>query len=287
MVRINFDDQCRKRDEWLALTETERHAIIQERNQKWFDEVSKRCPQWNCECKHASVFKTQDELIASPFQCPTCDRVYDGRDWFRTTELYNAITDWENLQCEVMWLTGEGSFGDDDHSTNSDDVEEWALDLMDICDAVTHQDVRPIWSLAVAIWSHRRPLNAEEIAELCAAEAACRPLIELLWRRAKTRPSDPDEWSADVGTPEGGVLRRRPKLRPHQQEIIDAIRDAGNRLTTDEILAVLEKKGTHRSEGTTKNTLAALVQFGPLTNKTDEYGRGYGLPEWDEKVSKD
>lgn len=232
-------------------------------------------------CKHASIFRTQDDLIESPFQCPTCDRVYDGRDWFATTQLYNAIVDWENLQSEADSLVGDVSFDvDSEEKTSLEEVEEWALDLMDICAMETHQDVMPIWRFAEAIWGHRRPLGINEIAKVKAAETSCRPLIELLWYKARTKPWDPSEWEGIAQHSSGSVLRPRVKLRPQQQEIVDVIREAGRRLTTDEVLAALERKGKRRSEGTTKIILAAMVQFGPLTNSTDKYGRGYGLPDW-------
>jgi hypothetical protein len=279
---MNWQEELkRKRDEWLALSDEEREAIIQMQRKLHFDELTGKCPMWRCECKQAYVFRTQDDLIESPFQCPTCDRVYDGRDWFRTTQLYNSITNWENLQTEASWLLGEISLdGDADEKSSYDEVRESALDLMDICDTVTHQDVTPIWRYAAAIWDRRRPLEASEASAVKAAEAACRPIIELLWYKARTKPWDPSEWESNALHSSGLMLRRRERLRPQQQEIVDVIREAGRRLTTDEVLQALQRNGKRRSEGTTKTTLAVLVQFGPLTNATDNYGRGYGLPEW-------
>jgi hypothetical protein len=273
-------------DQWRALSDDERQTKVQQQRQEFFDKLSKECPRWKCECKQVYVFKSQQELVESPFQCPTCDRVYDGRDWFKTTQLYNAITDWENIQAEAMWLTGERKLNDaDDTKLSFDEIQEWALELMDICDAVTHQDVTRIWKFAESLWNHDRPLDANEMTEIRNAEAACRPLIELLWFRAKSRPSDPNEWGSQDVQAHPATLRPPPKLRPQQQELLDVIREAGHRLTTEQVLDALNAKGKRRSEGTTKNILASLVQFGPLTNATDEFGKGYGLPEWSKDKS--
>lgn len=70
------------------------------------------------------------------------------------------------------------------------------------------------------------------------------------------------------------------RLSPGQQNIVDAIREAGRRLSQDQVLAALEAKHGAASIGTTKNYLAALVKFGVLTNRRDVHPPGYGLAEW-------
>jgi hypothetical protein len=70
-----------------------------------------------------------------------------------------------------------------------------------------------------------------------------------------------------------------PALSPAEREIVDVIRDVGHRMTTREILEMLEAKGPV-SVGTTKQALAAMRRHRVLTNRSDTRPRGYGLPEW-------
>jgi hypothetical protein len=80
---------------------------------------------------------------------------------------------------------------------------------------------------------------------------------------------------ASIGrTPRPGILSKS------EVEIVEVIREAGERKTTDQILALLSRGGP-ASEGTTKNGLAHLVRMGVLTNRQDVRQRGYGLPDWD------
>ena len=72
-------------------------------------------------------------------------------------------------------------------------------------------------------------------------------------------------------------------LNASQQAIVDLIGETGHRLTKVGILDALNAKGLTASPGTTGQTLAALTQFGVLTNLRDHHGRGYGLPEWTEE----
>ncbi len=197
MVKIKSGDWQRKRDEWLALSKHEREAIIQQQRPEHFDQITKECPMWSCECKQAYVFRDRSDLIETPFQCPTCDRVYDGRNWFVTTQIYNAIMDWENLQSEARWLVDAINLDDEDNEKSSLDegIEEWTLELMDICAELTHQDVMPVWRFAETISSHRHPITADEIGEIRTAESACHPLINLLWYKSRTKPWDPNEWN--------------------------------------------------------------------------------------------
>jgi hypothetical protein len=67
-------------------------------------------------------------------------------------------------------------------------------------------------------------------------------------------------------------------LKPAQQRIVDVVRNAGRRLTTDEVLGQLGDV----SVGVTKQTLAYLVQMRVLTNRRDSFGSGYGLSKWTE-----
>jgi hypothetical protein len=66
-----------------------------------------------------------------------------------------------------------------------------------------------------------------------------------------------------------------------EQEIIDIIREAGRRLTGEQVLTELDRKRGSASPGTTKNYLASLVRQKRLTNRRDVDPPGYGLPEWD------
>lgn len=72
------------------------------------------------------------------------------------------------------------------------------------------------------------------------------------------------------------------RLSKCQSEIVAVIREAGRRLTTDEVLAYLTRIRPNPSTGVTKQYLADLVRFGILSNRKDVTPRGYGLREWDE-----
>lgn len=71
-----------------------------------------------------------------------------------------------------------------------------------------------------------------------------------------------------------------PDFTESELAIFAVLREAGKRLTKNGILSALSSKGINASEGMTGQTLATLKRFGFLTNQTDSYGKGYGLPEW-------
>ena len=62
-------------------------------------------------------------------------------------------------------------------------------------------------------------------------------------------------------------------------DIRAALQDAGRRLTTTQLLAALDRRGTPWGESTVKHTLAAAVDAGFLTNDQRANPRGYGLAE--------
>jgi hypothetical protein len=65
-----------------------------------------------------------------------------------------------------------------------------------------------------------------------------------------------------------------PRLSEIERRIVDIIRRANRRLTTNEILT---KLGASVSVGMTKQTLANLVRNRSLDNRADVRPRGYGL----------
>lgn len=69
-------------------------------------------------------------------------------------------------------------------------------------------------------------------------------------------------------------------LPPSYQKILEVVREAGKRLTGDEILNALSRKYGSASPGMTKQNLAVMRREKLLTNRTDTDPRGYGLPEW-------
>jgi len=66
-----------------------------------------------------------------------------------------------------------------------------------------------------------------------------------------------------------------------EQQLIDMITEVGKRLTTNQVLAELNKRHGPTSEGTTKSALATLTRAGILNNRSDLKPKGYGLPGWD------
>ena len=78
-----------------------------------------------------------------------------------------------------------------------------------------------------------------------------------------------------------GNDQKRKKRRNQRDDIIEILRDAGHRMTGEEILAALEIRNGTASSGTIKIYLASMVGCGSLTNRKDVEPPGYGLPEWD------
>ncbi len=70
-------------------------------------------------------------------------------------------------------------------------------------------------------------------------------------------------------------------LSEAERRIIEVIRHAGHRMTTDEIVSELERQHGAASLGTTKNALAGLRRRKILTNRQDVKPKGYGLAEWE------
>ena len=83
---------------------------------------------------------------------------------------------------------------------------------------------------------------------------------------------------ADTNT---AASSKERELSPGKQAIIDVIRAAGQRLTTDGVVDALAKAHGVASEGTTKVYLSELVSRRLLTNRQDVTPKGYGLPEWE------
>ena len=79
------------------------------------------------------------------------------------------------------------------------------------------------------------------------------------------------------GKPDGNM----DALSEAESRIIEVIRDAGHRLTTDQVLRELENRHGAASIGTTKVNLATLVRRRLLTNRQDVSPKGYGLPGGD------
>lgn len=78
-----------------------------------------------------------------------------------------------------------------------------------------------------------------------------------------------------------------PPAPPTRQEgsncradILSVLRSEGRRLTTSQLLDVLEKRELIWGESTVKTKLAEMVDDGSLTNDQTARPRGYGLPEW-------
>jgi hypothetical protein len=68
--------------------------------------------------------------------------------------------------------------------------------------------------------------------------------------------------------------------RESDGQICDALRAIGHRLTTSELLSVMNQSSMNPSESTVKKRLATMVKEGRLTNDPKARPRGYGLPEW-------
>jgi hypothetical protein len=70
-------------------------------------------------------------------------------------------------------------------------------------------------------------------------------------------------------------------LSPCEADIITTISNAGQRLTAEGIKRGLQDAGKLHGDSTVTKALARLVQKKKcLTNRSDSYGRGYGLADW-------
>lgn len=71
-----------------------------------------------------------------------------------------------------------------------------------------------------------------------------------------------------------------PDSESCEADIREILEDAGQRLTTMQILAALDRAGKLWGESTVKRKLAEMVRDGQLTNEKERRPRGYGLPQW-------
>jgi RNA polymerase sigma factor (sigma-70 family) len=70
-------------------------------------------------------------------------------------------------------------------------------------------------------------------------------------------------------------------LNSCQRDLLTVIERAGRRMSADEARLALREAGLPHGDSTVIKALASLCQqHGPLTNRRDSRGRGYGLPEW-------
>jgi hypothetical protein len=68
--------------------------------------------------------------------------------------------------------------------------------------------------------------------------------------------------------------------REIDNQIFEALRHKGHRLTTLKLLKAMEEVGGATSESTLKKRLAQLVKAKRLDNSPKAKPRGYGLPKW-------
>ncbi len=123
-------------------------------------------------------------------------------------------------------------------------------------------------AVAVALKNHDK---------MPAAEKARKALLKEIY--AEINVVQVEIAKAFVAKVEGVPIRADTgRLTPIQEQIVGLVRQASRRLTTEEILEALEQANGAASVGTTKQSLAELTRRWILTNATDAYGRGYGLP---------
>jgi ssDNA-binding Zn-finger/Zn-ribbon topoisomerase 1 len=151
------------------------------------DEYLDSLPWWNCECKEAYRSLSQEEAELHPYQCPGCDRVWDGITWFKSTEWYNVVVLYENITTDIDRLVNHGERLDPEFG-------DWVLDLMCECDRLTHQDVSTLWHWGRSVWYWGSAFKQEHVPAVEAAREACEPLIQLIWRYAESKPWRREEW---------------------------------------------------------------------------------------------
>ncbi len=106
--------------------------------------------------------------------------------------------------------------------------------------------------------------NLSEVVHVAITGADGRKIADLLWppplRQAPETPPEPARADDD---------------RDCRADILAVLREAGRRLTTNQILAELERRSWLWGEGTVKRHLAGLMSDGELTNDSRARPPGY------------
>ncbi|MBA3484813.1 MAG: hypothetical protein H0T51_23680 [Pirellulales bacterium] len=157
-------------------------------------EYATQYPFWDCPCKLTVYRMGQSAAFCKPYHCRTCDRVYDGRNWFISLEWYNLIVTWEDFAHEVGAVLLEEPMDGVDEQT-----EQWAIEVMDFCDRKTRLDASVFWRLWVALVAQRPPMDEEHRDKLHQAVRACDPHVQLFWKRAESFPWRAEEWENAAG----------------------------------------------------------------------------------------
>ncbi len=145
-------------------------------------------PFWRCKCRDETYRMSQFDAELDPYHCEVCDRVWDGRSWFRTMDWYNAIIAWETVNTYVAQSLRRERIT----SYHGDELEREALDFMAACDTMTHCDVSCVWRLVQAI--HQSMKHGAYEQDIRDARHACEPLHRLAWRYAESFPWLESEW---------------------------------------------------------------------------------------------
>jgi hypothetical protein len=122
----------------------------------------------------------------------------------------------------------------------------------------------------------------DAVLELMGAFYGCLRVFVAVAAALRQKESPNSDHKQSPNADQADILKER--LTPQMQDLVDAVRETGHRITGDEIRGVLAKKGKVVSVGTTSIYLAALTRAGILTNRQDVRPRGYALPEWGSSI---
>jgi Fe2+ or Zn2+ uptake regulation protein len=123
-------------------------------------------------------------------------------------------------------------------------------------------------------------LTGLEAADMIHGESTVRHALPEMNRRGLL-DNRHDAWGKGYGLGEWTTAGRH-ELTPREKDILVLIEEAGHRMTVVEVLAALEAAGKIHGESTVRCALPYLRNVAKLlNNKSDDYGRGYGLAEWE------
>ena len=174
------------------------------------------------------------------------------------------------------------------------EFQDWSLgslshDLMQLCSDGVVSDWEQWWVLCRKAWQVV-PKPQRQLAEspplIIVKEVFTAPIgSEGLQPTLDVEPDDATADLSESGGSESEVVAQRLEavekqknvtLNSYEQDIVDALSEKGNRMTTEPLL----KKAVGNVNSHGKANLASLRKRGIIDNKSDAHGKGYGLPSW-------
>lgn len=192
----------------------------------------------------------------------------------------------------IFWLLTDPEVND--YEPKLTEFQDWSVGsashhLMQICSDEVVSDREQWWLLCRKAWQvvPKPPRQLVEsppviiVKEVLTARIGSAGLQPTL----AVEPDDATIDSSESGGSESEVVPQRAKvvekhnnipLNDFEEDIVQALSEIGQRMTTEPLL----KKAVGNVNSHGKSVLASLRKRGIVDNNRDEFGIGYGLPEW-------